>query len=110
MKAASDVRTASTSREAARRVAPASSISSTSSSGKPAIDGRVLEMKIRLAHKILRHQPENDPVGHRFNKYWVGRWKKSEDFPQYKLDHRIGLAISLTTTVYNRYLKRIEQL
>lgn len=67
-------------------------------------------MKIRLAKKILNHQPENDPIGYRYNQYWVKRWNKVEDFPQSKLDHRIGLAISLTTTVYNRYLKRIEQL
>lgn len=57
----------------ARKVALASFISGTFSSGRPATDGRVLEMKIRLAHKILKCQPENDPVGYRFNKYWVER-------------------------------------
>lgn len=50
-------------------------------------------MKIRLANKILRHQPENDPIGYRFNQYWVKRWDDFESIPTIKADHRIGLAI-----------------
>lgn len=65
-------------------------------------------MKIRLANKILKHQLENDPIGYRYNQYWVKRWKEMEDFPPSKLDHRIGLAIVLTTVKYERYLKKIE--
>lgn len=59
-------------------VAPAYFTSSTSLSGKPATDGRVLEMKIRLANKILKHQPENDPIGYRYNQYWVKRWEEEK--------------------------------
>lgn len=54
-------------------------------------------MKIRLANKILRHQPENDPIGYRFNQYWVKRWDDFESIPTIKADHRIWLAIVLTT-------------
>lgn len=53
-------------------------------------------MKIRLAKKILKNQPENDPIGRKFNGYWVKRWKDHEEFPPIKLDHRIDKAVSLT--------------
>lgn len=64
-------------------------------------------MKIRIAKKILKHQPENDPIGRKFNGYWVKRWKEHEDFPQNKRDHRIEKAITLTNpfVINNKYGK-----
>lgn len=59
-------------------------------------------MKIRLAKKISKHQPENDPIGREFNGYWVKRWDDHEEFPPIKRDHRIDKAISLTNKFSNR--------
>ena len=61
-------------------------------------------MKIRTAIKIIKLQPENDPIGHRCNQRWVERWKNFDDFPP-KLDHRIIEAIRLTDKRYKRKLK-----
>lgn len=64
-------------------------------------------MKIRFANKIMKHQPENDPIGRKFNPYWVKRWNGYEgDFFPQKEDHRIVGAISLTTKNYNRKLNK----
>lgn len=61
-------------------------------------------MKIRTAIKIIKLQPENDPIGHKCNQRWVERWKNFDDFPP-KLDHRIIEAIRLTDKRYKRKLK-----
>lgn len=59
-------------------------------------------MKIRLAKKIMKHQPENSPKGHRYNQYWVKRWDNHESYPPKKLDRGIEKAIKLTNHCKNK--------
>ena len=59
-------------------------------------------MKIRLAVKIMKYQPENDPIGRKSKGYWVKRWDDHEEFPPIKRDHRIDKSIILTDKFINR--------
>lgn len=66
-------------------------------------------MKIRQAKKILKHQPENDPIGYGYNQYWVKRWDDHEAYPPKKMDQRINKAIRLANKRYKRQFNESQR-